>query len=372
MGGESFLTAIGTAVPEFEISQNQIADFMCNMVDLTTEEASRLRLLYARSGIERRHSVLADYARERGDFSFFSNGICNQVAPGVGARMEVFRQSALPLAHQAVRDCLGQRADLQANHITDLIAVSCTGMYAPGLDIELVQALGLPGSTHRYGLNFMGCYAAFPALKLADAIVRADPSRKVLLVCLELCTLHFQHAKQADFILSNALFSDGAAAVLIEGGVPPEGPALLLRTFQSDLNTVGQGDMAWEIGDNGFLMTLSKYVSALVQGGVGELTQRLFQTVGMRREDIAFWAIHPGGKRILDACQSALGLSDEQLLTSRGVLANYGNMSSATILFVLAEIFHGLTADNHGESVLCMAFGPGLTMESAILRVTHA
>src|SRR5690606_14820474 len=176
--------------------------------------------------------------------------------PTVQKRMEVYRKHALDLSEEAVRNCLDQVSDTSLQSLTHLITVSCTGMYAPGLDIELVERLGLASTVQRTAVNFMGCYAAFNAIKLADAICRSSPDAKVLLVCTEICTIHFQKYTDPDHLVSNALFGDGAAAVIMQGQ-PQDGVNLELDSFHCELAPAGKQEMAWHIGDTGFEMTLS-------------------------------------------------------------------------------------------------------------------
>ena len=364
----SYLTALGTAVPPHALAQEHIADFMCALLELRGEEELRLRKLYRHSGIRNRHSVLADYGRTMGQFQFYPNTVDLEPFPDVSARMESYRRHAPGLAQRAADTCLGKRPALHRDEITDLVTVSCTGMYAPGLDIELVHSLGLPHTTHRYCVNFMGCYAAFNGLKIADALVRANPKAKVLVLCVELCTLHFQKSAQPDHILSNALFADGAAAALVEAEPAPRGTSLSFEGFHTELRPEGSKDMAWEITESGFSMTLSKYVADLLENGIAEMTAGLLGRFGLSAADVEHWAIHPGGPKIVDMCRRQLGLREEDTAAAQRVLAEYGNMSSPTILFVLEELMR-VRRPKPGERLAAAAFGPGLTMESALLRV---
>ncbi len=369
---EAFVTSIGTAVPPHAIAQERIADFMARMLQIGGDEKMRLQKMYANSGIRVRHSVIDDYARERGEFRFYANTPDLEPFPGVEARMALYREFAAPLAEEAVRTAL-EHAGLDARELDHVITVSCTGMYAPGLDIDLVERLGLDGSTRRTCVNFMGCYAAFNGLKVADAIVQANPRARVAVVCVELCTLHFQKLPTMDHIVANSLFADGAAVAIVEGAPRPGRINLALDAFHAELAPDSRGHMAWNIGDTGFLMTLSRYVADLVEGGIGALTESLLSRAEIHRSAIGHWAIHPGGRRILDACRMELGLDEADLQHSRSVLRDYGNMSSATILFVLERLLEDLRRRDaaDGERVFAAAFGPGLTMESAVLRVVR-
>ena len=368
----SYLCAIGTANPPHRIPQAQIADFMAQALELDERGARKLHALYRVSGIGHRYSVLPDYARVNGEFEFFPNTPGLEPFPSVGRRMAEYRRFALPLAVEAVQACLAQLPEVELSTITHLITVSCTGMYAPGLDIELVGALGLPGHVQRTCVNFMGCYAAINGLKLADAFCRATPGARVLVVCAELCTLHFQKSQADDHLISNALFGDGTAAVLVQGEPAANRPSLALTAFHCDLEPDGHADMAWHINDFGFEMTLSSYVPRMIQQGIGQLTQRLLADLPVELADIRAFAIHPGGRKILESIEQALGLSTHDNRYAYQVLREYGNMSSATVLFVLRDLLRDLTAADAGSPVLSFAFGPGLTLEAMLLTVAVA
>jgi len=366
----SYLGAIGTATPPHRLAQPTIAGFMAEALELDAADTRKLRALYRVSGIEHRHSVLADYGRANGAYDFFPNTPGLEPFPSVGLRMAAYRREALPLALAAVHDTLRQAPGVAPASLTHLITVSCTGMYAPGLDIELVAALGLPTSVRRTCVNFMGCYAAVNALRLADSMVRADPAARVLVVSVELCTLHFQKSHDEDHLVSNALFGDGAAAALVLGQpLPDPAPCLALRAFHCGLEPEGTRDMAWHIGDTGFEMTLSGYVPALIERGIGQLIAGLLHELPVQLADIRQFALHPGGRKILEAIEQALGLSRADNRFAYQVLRDYGNMSSATVLFVLRELLAATTPADAGAPVLSCAFGPGLTLEAMLLEV---
>ncbi len=367
----SYLGAIGTANPVHRIAQPQIADFMAQALEFGENDARKLRALYRVSGIEHRYSVLPDYGRTNGNYTFFPNTPGLEPFPSVGQRMAVYRREALPLATEAVRDCLRQVPDVAPASITHVITVSCTGMYAPGLDIELVQALGLRPNVRRTCVNFMGCYAAVNAVKLADAFCLADARARVLIVSVELCTLHFQKSAEEDHLVSNALFGDGAAAVLVQAVPLPNGaPSLVLQAFHCGVEPDGYDDMAWHINDFGFEMTLSSYVPKLIQRGIRHLTDGLLDSLPLQLADIRHFAIHPGGRKILETIEAELGLTRADNRHAYRVLRDYGNMSSATVLFVLRDVLAYATPADHGAPVLSFAFGPGLTMEAMLLEMS--
>lgn len=340
---------------------------MTRAMQLSGDHEKKLHALYRATGIAYRHSVLEDYGRKH-DFNFYSNTQNLEPFPSTKRRLEIFRQHALPLSLKAVSSCLEKRPDFPVTSITHLIVVSCTGMYAPGLDIDLIKALTLRSTIQRTCINFMGCYAAFNALKLADTYCKADPNAKVLVVCTELCSLHFQKADTENNWLANALFADGSAALLIESQ-PQYGINLTLENFYCDLAPEGEQDMVWSVGDFGFEMSLTSYVPQIIRDGISKLTTSLLAQGSLNVSDISYFAIHPGGRKILEAIEQELGLTREQNHFAYQVLKNYGNMSSPTVLFVIDEILRTLTLTDRHKRILSFAFGPGLTLESMVLQI---
>jgi predicted naringenin-chalcone synthase len=237
-------------------------------------------------------------------------------------------------------------------------------MAAPGLDLQVMELMDLPKNIFRTSINFMGCYAAVHALKLADAICESEKESKVLIVCTELCTLHFQREPTMDNIASSLLFGDGSAAVLVTPDAHPA-KGIHLSSFYSEVVPKGKKDMAWELSSTGFLMTLSGYIPDLIEEDFERLVTTALQKNNLRQSDITHWCIHPGGKKILEAIHESLHFSNGRLDRSYDVLKEYGNMSSATIFFVLEKIMNDLKYDQSG-TLFGAAFGPGLTMETFI------
>lgn len=365
---KTYISAIGTANPEHKIAQQDAARFMVESLALSNTEQRKLKALYRLSGIRNRYSVLEDYSRNYGHYTFFPNSENLEPFPGTEARMQLYGKEAALLGIRAIKNCLKSLEGFDLQAVTHLITVSCTGMHAPGIDIEIVRDLGLPGNVRRTAINFMGCYAAFNALKMANDICRADGESKVLVVCVELCTLHFQNKADEDNLLSNALFGDGAAALLIEGK-KREGMQLSFENFYCDLAYEGIDDMAWRIGDQGFEMRLSSYIPDFIKGGIQKLTDKLLEAFNSQLSGKVYYAIHPGGKRILEAIEQALGLTKTDNHYAYSVLENYGNMSSPTVVFVLQALMRNLTGADNGKPIVSFAFGPGLTLESMLLRV---
>lgn len=363
----SFITSIGTANPQYKFNQSELADFMVRSMQLSAADERKLRAVFRMSGIDTRYSVMDDFGK-KGDFSFFNNTQSIEPQPSTRQRLELFRNQSLQLSKTAIENCLRTHPDFNRTAVTHLIVVSCTGMYAPGLDIDLVHSLGLRSTVERTCINFMGCYAAFNAIKLANTFCASDVNAKVLIVCTELCSIHFQREPTDDNFLANALFGDGSAALLVEA-TPRKGLNLKPVAFHCDLAMDGQADMSWTIGDLGFEMRLSAYVPEVIKNGIAKLTESLLARMAYRISDISYFAIHPGGKRILEVIEEKLRLTKTNSQASYSVLKSYGNMSSPTVLFVLKEIGNNLNGVDNGRKIMSFAFGPGLTLESMILEI---
>ncbi len=357
----SKITAIGISTPTYQHRQEDIMQFMLDANNPDEKNRRLLPVLYKRSGILTRYSVFPDFSLPRGQWGFFGN---NGEIPTLEKRMALYNQEAVNLSAKAIENCLQGVAGgvPHIQEVTHLITVTCTGISAPGLDVLLMHKLNLSPNIVRTSVNFMGCYAALHALKIADAFCRADASAKVLIVCTELCTLHFQKSNDVDAILSSTLFADGSAACLVTSEKDVEG--LEIKQFYSKVALGGQEDMAWQLSSSGFLMTLSNHVPKLIKEEIRHLLESSLEKLNLTIDKITHWAIHPGGKNILEAVENSLNLTKEDLSKSYNVLKNYGNMSSSTILFVLKEMMQ----ENKQGNVFAVAFGPGITMESVILE----
>ncbi|OLY91677.1 Predicted naringenin-chalcone synthase [Cnuella takakiae] len=352
----SKIVSIGTALPAYCHRQSDILQFMQLVYASNDVDRRKLRFLYSQGGIDQRYSVIGDYSRPAADWKFYPQTENLEPFPSLETRMALFNRFAPQLSVDAIRNCLEGVA--HAKDITHLITVSCTGMSAPGLDLQVMELLDLPKNIMRTSVNFMGCYAAIHALKLGDAFCRSDKDARVLIVCTELCTLHFQREGTMDNIASSLLFGDGSAAVLMMGADATHS-GLQVSGFHSEVLPNGKRDMAWELSSSGFLMTLSGYVPELIEEDLDDIIERGLQRHQMNKADISHWCIHPGGKRILEAITKSVGLQKEQLQHSYQVLQEHGNMSSATILFVLKRMLQEKPAKLFGA-----AFGPGLTVET--------
>jgi predicted naringenin-chalcone synthase len=370
----SVIVSIGKKVPSYEHTQGEIAQFMINYLDLQNNDARKLKAIYHHSAIEKRYSVLPDFTSLNGEQQFFSSEE-KEKYPDVDKRLKCFHKNALPLATNAINTCFDElNNEISPGKITHLITVSCTGMSAPGLEIDLISAMGFSPNISRIGINFMGCYAVFHALKVADALCKAEENAIVLIVSVELCTIHFQNKTDTDNLISNSLFADGAAAVIVTSDKQSQNNSwkgLLLKNFFSDIAADGKKDMAWQISSSGFLMTLSSYIPALVEKEIAPLMQKALHNSDIENSDINFYAIHPGGKKILEAAMKSLAIKNGKMESSFEVLKNFGNMSSATILFVLKEIWDKKVDWKKTQNIFAAGFGPGLTLESAILQTVN-
>ncbi len=366
------LDAIATGHPPYGRPQSEAADFMRRISGLPDRIRHRVPELYEKSSIEYRYSCISDYLHEDPDrFEFYPKNWEFSPAPTTGQRNAKYREAALPLAEQVAHDAI-EKAGLEPADITHVVVVSCTGFFAPGLDVALVKRLGLAATTRRAMIGFMGCYAAFNGLRVADGFCKSTPGAKVLLVCVELCTLHFQVSDSMEDAVINSLFSDGAAAAVLSSVDGRDATGRIAYIDNASLLDDDSEDyMTWDIGDTGFDMGLSRRVPAVIGARVGPFVDDLLERNGLARGDVDFWAIHPGGRAIVERAQDTLGLSDDQLFDSLEVLRLHGNMSSPTILFVLQRLLRcrdESDAGNRPKTAVAMAFGPGLTLEGCLLR----
>lgn len=353
----SKIVSIGTALPAYCHAQMEILPFMQQVYALPEAEARKLRFLYAKSGISHRYSVLPDYTRPASDWKFYAPTENLEPFPTLEQRMAVYHKQAPLLSVDAIRDCLNHTH--QKNQITHLITVSCTGMSAPGLDLQVIELMDFEKTVFRTSVNFMGCYAAIHALKIADAICRSDKAAQVLIVCTELCTLHFQREATMDNMASSLLFGDGAAAALVMHN-DAAAAGLTIDNFYSEINPKGKRDMAWELSSSGFLMTLSGYIPDLIEEDFKAIVTRALAKEKLEADAITHWCIHPGGKRLLQAIEKTMEFTGNQLQGSHAVLQECGNLSSATILFVLKRLMQ----QKNIPKLFGAAFGPGLTVET--------
>ena len=356
------IISIATSSPTYAHRQEDILQYMQKVYQLGEEEKRKLAFLYHHSGIETRYSAIADYGNHGTDLKFFPENE-NAPFPSIDQRMGLYKSKASTISIEAIKKCIDTH--INAEQITHLITISCTGMSAPGLDLEIMEAMKLSPTLFRTSINFMGCYAAIHGLKLAKFICDSEPDAHVVMVATELCTLHFQKEYTLENASSSLLFGDGSAAVLISNKIASPN-ALEIEGFHSQVAFEGKKDMAWEISSKGFLMTLSSYIPQLIKEDIESLINAALQKKTLTHRDIPYWCIHPGGKKIVDVIEQKLSLTAEQTKYARKVLAENGNMSSPTILFVLKEIME--SSIKPGEHIFGIAFGPGLTMETFLAK----
>jgi predicted naringenin-chalcone synthase len=374
------LRGLSTAVPPTILPQPAVRDVFRAQPGLNRLAQRIIGTSFDVSGIDRRYTVLEELTfDDRGDDPiFFDRSSGELMLPGTKARNEIYAVEATKLYLEAGRLAIEATPGIEASDITHVVTVSCTGFYAPGPDYMLVRDLGLGPAVQRYHLGFMGCYASMPALRTAAQFCEADPDAVVLVVSVELCTLHLRSSNDPDTIVASSLFADGAGAGIVTARPLEDGErALALDRFETRITPVGEGDMAWKIGDHGFEMVLSNAIPAIIDDHITGALEPLFApdddlaealATDAAGERVAHWAIHPGGRSILDKVESRLQLSEAQLVPARSTLRDFGNMSSATVLFVMRHILDQADSGD-GDRVAAMAFGPGLTVESALMTV---
>ena len=351
----AYINRIATSVPPHDVHRAFI-DFAQSLVPEGTTR-NLFRRMVRMSAIEHRYSFLDPVPTESGEWKDAEDLYVPGAFPGTARRMQAFERFAPQLMRCAV-DKLGLSEE-ERRGVTHVIVTSCTGLYAPGLDIDIVNHLGLSPSVERTMIGFMGCYAAINALKSARHIVRSEPEARVLIMNLELCTLHMQETQDLEQMLSFLLFADGCAACLVSGARA----GLAIDSFLAVSIPETSHLITWRIREMGFDMQLSGKVPGEICRAMKEMGDTI--TRGKDPLSIDLWAVHPGGKTILDAVENGLGLPPEALATSRDVLARFGNMSSATVMFVLEQILKRAKTGQHG---CAMSFGPGVTAETMLFH----
>ena len=342
---------LGTAVPQGRISQAEALALAPQMHAASPRQQRLLERIYQRSGVTHRHCIPPSVSPN----------------PTTAERMRRYQPAALDLAQRASRLAL-EDAGIEASAITHLITVSCTGFGAPGFDLALMGSLPLSMDVARTHVGFMGCHGAFNGLRVARAFVEADPRACVLLCAVELCSLHLQEGWNPDHIVANALFADGAGAVVAVGsevgGLSSSKTGGLQLVASSSTVLAGTEDlMGWTIEDHGFSMVLSSQVPSRIADHLRPWLDRWLAGQGLALPEVETWAVHPGGPRILRAVLESAALQPAQIDLSTEVLSQFGNMSSATILFILERL---RTRAGSGPC-LALGFGPGLTVEAALL-----
>jgi predicted naringenin-chalcone synthase len=359
------LLHVSTASPPYVVRQQRAAEELKRRMGERPAVARMIDAAASRSGIETRYVVVPDAEVSVGTRFYPIDQTVP--SPGTKQRMMLYKEWANRLSALAVSDVL-QSTGVAPLSIDRLITVSCTGFSAPNFDYHLLTTLGLSPNIQRTHIGFMGCAAALVGFtSVMDSLrVSGQESRTTLLVSVELCSLHLQTEPTRDNILANMIFADGCGAALFSTASSVPAKARLVQTFSHVFPDSAQF-MGWEIGDTGFEMMLSSQLPEIIAQQAVPLAKQMIGRIGLEPRQIRHWALHPGGRAIIDALQNGLQLSDEQAEPSRTVLRDYGNMSSASILFVLKELF-SRTRLLPDEWLCAIAFGPGLSMEMAFLR----
>lgn len=354
--------ALSTVVPSHVYQQEAIGQRLIDVFEINQEKAELLKRIYQHSSIRQRYSVVGDLDKPREEWEFWGKEYPKTI-PGMTQRNLRYKKEAPQLAEEAAKQVL-EKWGGDKSSITHLISVSCTGIIAPGIEYYLMQNLGLSPQINRLGINFMGCFGAFKGLSVACAFAQADPHARILVVCTELCSLHMHKEDDSETITANSLFADGSAAAIV-GSNPQAGEKPLweiVRTHSFGFkNSIHK--MSWEASDHGFRMRLCPTVPVLIKRHMQKFADDLLRKDTQPAE--CEWAIHPGGTSIIQAVEKALQLQSNQTESSWKILANYGNMSSVSFLFVLED----LSQQKHQRDWTAgIGFGPGLSAEGILLK----
>ena len=355
---------LGTANPPDSVSPAEGLAIARLLAGPEVRNSTWLGSIYSSAGVNRRFQVIGGLAmRDALDGTnntnspFLPTPENDGVGPSTGVRMERYAAEAGPMALRAARGALAE-AGWPADSITHIVTVSCTGFIAPGVDLALITGLGLRSTIERTHVGFMGCHGALNGLRVANAFTTADPTARVLLCAVELCSLHYYYGSAADKLVANAIFADGAAAVV---GSAASGD-WSLQSSGSCLIPDSAADMGWAVSDHGFEMMLSRRVPGLIARHLKPWLESWLKDKGLSLTEVASWAVHPGGPKIVAAVEESLELPPQALGVSREVLADFGNMSSPTVLFVLDR----LRKENAPRPCVALGFGPGLVVEGAL------
>jgi predicted naringenin-chalcone synthase len=352
------ILGIGTAVPPHRIRQADAASVAQQFACETAAQERLFKQMYRRAGVETRHSVVLEASDGELDRrqSFYTHA-----NPTTRDRMRIYEREAGALAVSAARVAL-RNAAVGPERVTHLVTVSCSGFYAPGFDIALIKQLRLAAGVARTHVGFMGCHGALNGLRLARAFLAADPGACVLLCAVEMCSLHHQYGWDSDLIVANALFADGAGAIVAVAGEARSESVYQVVSSASTLIDDSEDAMSWRIADHGFVMTLSPRVPELITAKLRPFLDGWLAEHHLSIGTVRSWAVHPGGPRILSAFEEATGLDRRLLAPCYEVLADHGNMSSPTVLFILDRMrLHA------PRPVVALAFGPGLAVEATLL-----
>ncbi len=353
----AYILGFGNSTPTNGLSQEEYCEHAKQYNCMDDGQNKLLEKLYRRTNVSRRYSVLLE-AADSVKSEFFASPIdSSDRGPTTAQRMHKYSLYAAGLSARACRHAI-EEAAIEINEITHLVTASCTGFSAPGFDVQLFDLLSLNRGVFRTHLGFMGCHAVMNALRAAEGYCALDEHAKILLCATEICSLHFQYGADKNDLIANSLFADGSAALILSrstGKIQYLGSASIVLPNSEDAIT-------WQISNNGFIMTLSPHINDLIKEHLPSFLAQWLEKYSMQLGDITTWAVHPGGPRILNAVETCLELPSSSLDVSRQVLAEYGNMSSPTVLFILQR----LMALGNATPTLMLGFGPGLTIEAAL------
>ncbi|WP_138755589.1 type III polyketide synthase [Paenibacillus sinopodophylli] len=351
------ILGIGTAVPPHLLDQADTARRLVEALGDKTDAARWGRRIFKQCGVQSRYTCEPNLLSEAAECRYLPS-LSAHKAPSTAERMDTYKRESVPLGLQAARQALAD-GEVEPRDVTHLITVSCTGQFLPGLDTAIIHQLGLSPSITRIPLNFLGCAAGLKAIGLSRQLVLNDSHAYVLIVCVELCTLHIQPSGDKESLFAASFFGDGASACVVGAVKSLSKPIFVLGQERSVLLQGCADEMVWEVGNHGFDLYLSPHIPRLIGEFIPPEVEQL-----CAEEELELWAIHPGGKGIIDVLQTKFELTDEQISHSLGVLRDYGNVSSATILFVLNAMRQQLHERGSGAaSGIALAFGPGLTAE---------
>ena len=359
------LIDIVTASPPFKVSQSYAASELKKRMGGTSAISRMIDMAANQSGIDHRFFVIKDGEENSSEKFFTKDG--NYFSPDTKSRMTEYEKWSILLTKQAVKE-LAEKNNIDFGSIDRIITISCTGFFAPGLDYELIKEFNISPSVKRTNIGFMGCAASLVGVNSVWEAMKQQGNENILMVSVELCSLHLQTEPTRDNILANMIFADGAAAAYFSKTNISNEKKLEIQFAESFLFQDSAKFMGWKIGNNGFEMMLSSELPKIILNSAAPKAKEILTQKGIDISQIKHWALHPGGRAILDSLQNGLTLSDEQLKPSREVLRNFGNLSSVSILFVLKNILE--TVELNKDDYLCaIAFGPGLTMELVLFKV---
>ncbi len=355
------IQGIGLALPANWIRQADAAELTSHFSTRGDDGLRMLKALFRKTGIRKRHSVLLECPEESVRQSFFPAALNGERGPGTAERMAQYEAHIGGIAFESAQQALYE-SRVEADTITHLVTASCSGFSAPGMDCELISRLNMSKDVRRVHIGFMGCHAALNALAVAGAFCEADHRAHVLVCCAELCSLHMQYGWERNWVMGNSLFADGAASAIVSSQDGSDSTQWKIRATGSAILDNTRDAIQWRIGNNGFEMHLSPDVPNLVKTHLRKYLENFLHEHDLRLEDIKSWAIHPGGPKVIQSVQESIQLHDADIAVSQGVLADCGNMSSPTLLFIMRRLMD----QNAPRPCVALGFGPGMAIEATV------